>query len=85
VLTDTYSTAAAPRSRSGSLFVLSTGSPMPWPLAVSIPTDTVGLAGAAHGTRFRGPVRMVVNAATLAGADARVATKQDRPPRGVPR
>jgi hypothetical protein len=85
VLTQKNTTAAALRSRSGSPFVLPTGSPKSWPLAVSIPADTTGVSGSAHGTRYQDSALMVVNPATMAGADARVATKQDRPPRGVPR
>jgi hypothetical protein len=85
VLTQTYTTAAALRSRSGSPFVLPTGSPKSWQPAVSTPADTISVSGAAHGTRYPDSALMVVNPATMAGADARVATKQDRPPRGVPR
>jgi hypothetical protein len=85
VLTQTYTTVAALHSRSGSPFVLPTGSPKPWQRAASIPADTTGVSGSAHGTRNPDSALMVVNPATMAGVDARVATKQDRPPRGVPR
>jgi hypothetical protein len=81
VLTDTITTVAALRSP----FVLPTGTPMPWQPAASTPVDTTGVFGAAHRTRFHDTALPIADSAQLVDADVRVTTKQDRPPRGVPR
>jgi hypothetical protein len=85
VLTNTITTVAALRTRSGSPFVLPTGAPMPWQPAASVPADTTGVFGSQHGSRFQDTALMIVQTATIVGPDARVTAKQDRPPRWVPR
>lgn len=84
MLTNTITAAATLRTRSASPFVLPTGAAS-WQLAVSIPTNAAGVFGFAHGTSFHDATLMVIEPAQPVGADARVTTKQDRPPRGVPR
>jgi hypothetical protein len=85
VLTQTYATPAILRSRTESPFVLPTAMPLSWPPAGSVRVDASGLFAAAHRTRLHDTGLMAVNPATIAGTDARVTAKQDRPPRGVPR
>jgi hypothetical protein len=85
VLTNTIATAAAVRSRSESPFVLPSAAPTSWQWAVSSSAERTGVLGFGHRIRSNDPKLTTVDTATMAGADLRVATKQDRPPRGTPR
>jgi hypothetical protein len=85
VLMNTIATVAAPRSHSESPFVLPSAVPTWWQSAVSSSAERTGVLGSGHRIRSNDPKLTTVDTATMAGADARVATKQDRPPRGVPR
>jgi hypothetical protein len=81
VLTDTITTVAALRSP----FVLPTGTPMPWQPVASTSADTTGVFASTGRNRFHVTALPIVESAQLVDADVRVTTKQDRPPRGVPR
>jgi hypothetical protein len=78
-------TAAALRTRSESPFVLPTSVSKSWQPRVFTPATAYGDNGSAPRISFLDTTHMAVVPTQLAGTGVRVATKQDRPPRGVPR
>lgn len=81
----TITTAAALRSRSESPFVLPTGANASWQASVPVPVIATGVSGSTHGLGFYDVMLTAVEPTPMDGTDVRVATKQTRPPRGVPR
>ena len=84
MLTNAIMTAAL-GSRNVSPSVLPSPAGSSWQLPVSITISTAGGFGFAHGTSSHDATLMVIKPARTQGADTRVATEQDRPPRGEPR
>jgi hypothetical protein len=80
----TLTTTAALRSRIESPFVLPAGAHASWLSRGFVPSTATGGHGFARGTSSPDATLMATPPQT-AGADARIAAKQARPPRGVPR
>lgn len=78
MITMTYPMTAAPLPRSASPFVVSTAVPAAW-----LPTSTTAVFGTGvHADQALQASHDVPNRKVR---DARIGTKQDRPPRGEPR
>ena len=77
-------TLAAPNSHSESPFALPTRPRTSWQLPASMTRTALSGYGFTHGTSLPDAARTVINPAPMGAANARVATEQDRPPRGVP-
>lgn len=83
--TDTSTTKATQRTRNQSPFVPLTGANSSWQLPVSVTGSPAGVFGFESGTSYHDATLMVIKPVPTVGIDARVAAKQARPPRGVPR
>jgi hypothetical protein len=77
-------TAAAQRTLGAPSFVVSQQMSA-WPGTAAYRVGAAGAAGAAGATRAVHAVKLRLDVPNPSVRDSRVVTKQDRPPRGVPR